>query len=376
MPTPPLRVVHITASSLIGGGPEHVWQLLQHLPQKRIESYVAAPQKQPYWDRFVESAGLGRCQSIPQRRWSLAAFVRLVHWLREQRIQIIHSHGRGAGIYGRLASLVTGVPCVHSFHGIHVPQAALPRVLYLLEERILASVSRVNVTVSPSEGRLVVNFGLQGKRLLIIPNGVEVRGGFKPSPVPSPFTIVHVSRFDDAKNSDALVPIARAMRERGILDACRFILVGDGAGRAKLEARLAAEDLLPYFLFTGPQNGIRLFLRGAGCYLSTSLGEGLPLAVLEAQAEGVPAVVSRVPGNVDAVIADETGLLFPLDDPEAAVACIQRIMDDALLRERMGLAAFEHVKANYTVERMAMIMADLYISVSDAAGVGMESRGG
>ncbi|EPR37108.1 glycosyl transferase group 1 [Desulfovibrio sp. X2] len=363
-PSPRLRVAQITASSAIGGGPEHVWQLLRHLPAERIESFVAAPRRRPYEERFEAIVGGDRFQPLPQRRWSTVAFARLVRWLRARRIGLIHSHGRGAGLYGRLAALLTGIPCVHSFHGIHPPEGGLPRAAYLGIERSLARVSRANVAVSPSEGRLAADLGLEGRRLLVIPNGVAVDDQPAPAPLRSPFTVVHVSRFDAAKNSGALLPIAREMRAQELLERCRFLTVGEGEGRAALTAALAAEGLLDAFRFTGPLDEVRSLLRGAGCYLSTSRGEGLPLAVLEAQAEGVPAVASRVTGNVDAIVDGETGFLFPLDDARAAAEGIRRLMDDAALRERMGLAARRHVREHHDVRRMALAMAELYAAVA------------
>lgn len=361
---PRLRVAQITSSSMIGGGPEHVWQLLRHLPSDRVESFVAAPQRKPYQGRFEATVGIDHFHPIPQRRWSLTALVRLALWLRGRRIQIIHSHGRGSGIYGRLASLLTGIPCVHSFHGIHAPRRALPRTLYLCMERCLALVSQATVAVSTSESQLASSLGLQGRYMTVIPNGVATREHLAVNTVRSPFTIVHVSRFDNAKNSGALLPIARTMRMRGLLDCCRFLVIGDGEGRALLEAMLAAEDLLQYFSFVGQQDEIRSFLGDAGCYLSTSISEGLPLAVLEAQAEGLPPVVSGVPGNVDAIVAGTTGFLYPLNDAEAAVDCIQCFMEDPTLRKRMGRAAYLHVKERHDVRRMAMAMVNLYDSVA------------
>jgi len=362
--SPRLRVAQITASSAIGGGPEHVWQLLRHLPDKRIECFVAAPRRRPYQERFESIVGSDRFLPLPQRRWSTVAFARLVRWLRARRIGLIHSHGRGAGLYGRLAALLTGIPCVHSFHGIHPPQGGLSRVAYLALERSLARMNRASVAVSPSEGRLAADLGLQGRRLLVIPNGVAVDDHPARGPLHSPFSVVHVSRFDAAKNSEALLPIAREMREQGLLERCRFLVVGEGEGRAPLEAALASEGLLRSFRFTGPLDEVRSLLHGAGCYLSTSRGEGLPLAVLEAQAEGLPVVASRVTGNVDAIVDGETGFLFPLDDARAAARGIRRLMDDAALRERMGLAAQRHVGERHDVRRMALAMAELYADVA------------
>lgn len=76
--------------------------------------------------------------------------------------------------------------------------------------------------------------------------------------------------------------------------------------------------------------------------------------MLEAQAERLPAVARRVTGNVDAIIDNETGFLFPPDAARAAAEGIRRLMDDAALRGRMGLAAHRHVRERHDVRGVAL----------------------
>lgn len=66
----PLRIVHITASSSVGGGPEHVWQLLCHLPDTLTELYLAAPKTEPYGSKFIAKLSKEHYFELPERRWS------------------------------------------------------------------------------------------------------------------------------------------------------------------------------------------------------------------------------------------------------------------------------------------------------------------
>lgn len=360
---PTIRVLHITASSMIGGGPEHVWQLVRHLPAN-IVSFIAAPDCEPYGSRFAEAVGAERLYTVPQRKFSFASLWGLLQFIRNNRVEIIHSHGKGAGIYGRIAALLTHTTSVHTFHGIHLPKRRLARQAYLGLERTLCRVSRACITVS--EGELIEAKALKlcQQKLFRILNGVEVPETRPFSVQPSPFSLVHVSRFDPAqKNSLWLVELALALRQADILQFCRFVLIGEGEELTELQRRISSAGLEDFFEILGNQPSTRPFLRGVGCLISTSRWEGLPLAVLEAQAEGVPAVVTDVVGNRDAIADGVTGFVYPLDDTTAAVAHIKSLLDDAALWYRMQAAAYMRAKTLFSVEQMAHETAAVYRAV-------------
>lgn len=352
-----IRVLHITPSSKLGGGPEHLWQLVQNLPH-HIESFIAAPCREPYWDRFLKAVGEERLIRIPQRRFSVRALWRLWRWAKAQNIQVVHSHGKGGGIYGRLLSLLLGKPSVHTFHGIHLPGSAPLAFIYLTLERFLCAVSRVCIAVSPGEKKLAESLKLGTGHLALVPNGVAVPETITPTRR-EPFEIVHVTRFDPVKNTPWLLPLAATLQKQGKQNF-RFVIIGDGNGLEAMKKDVTEAGLAPHFTFTGEQTSVRPFFRGAGCYVSCSLREGLPLAVLEAQAEGVPCIVSDVTGNRDAVMDKETGFTFPLGDIDTAVQRLTELMDDTALWQRMSNTGHERVQKQFSVTRMAVETAELY----------------
>lgn len=219
--------------------------------------------------------------------------------------------------------------------------------------------SRTCIAVSPGEAEEARALGFGRGKIALIPNGVTVPASVCPRPG-RPFRLAHFSRFDPLqKNSLWLLELARALRAAGRLRDCRFVLVGDGPQRAVLQQALIDEGL-DCADFTGFRSDPRIFLRDAGCYISTSRWEGLPLAVLEAQAEGLPCLLTDVVGNRDAVEDNVSGWLYPLDDVQAAVTRICRLMDDATLWRRMSEAAHARAARLFSVERMAARVAECY----------------
>ncbi len=361
-----IRVLHISASSAIGGGPEHVWQLVKHLPHP-IASYIAAPDSKPYASRFAAAVGQERMVIIQQRRFSLAAFWRVFRFIQKHQIQIIHSHGKGAGIYGRLLALITHAQSVHTFHGVHLPQKKIPQKLYIFLERVLCRISKVCINVSKGEQELTQKLQWFSKQATVIYNGVQVPETMPQRPMPKPFTILHISRFDQKpKNSLFVLPIAHALQEKHMLSACTFVLIGDGEQRLELEQAVHTTGFDHIFQFLGQQDCVQPFFANAGCLLSTSHYEGMPLAVLEAKAHGVPAVVSDVMGNRDAIEHACTGLLYTPGKAACAADAIIHLMTHEKEWHSMCAQAHAQAKKHFTIQNMALATAKVYENTVEA----------
>jgi len=361
-----MKVLHVTASASIGGGGEHIWLLLRLLEQHGVRSFVAAPRDYPYWERFAQCVGEDHMLEIPHRRLQPPALLRLASFAREKGIDLLHSHGKGAGLYTRMTKLLTGIPCVHTFHGIH--RGTLPGWVwefYCTLERLLARLTRAAIAVSEGERRQILDLRFcRSDALHLVPNGVFCPPDISPAPPEARRDIVHTTRFDPAqKNSGALVPMALALRQAGRLERFRFVVLGDGPLRATIESSVQNLGLANSFVFHGAVNSTQSFLKEAFCCLSTSRWEGLPLALLEAMAAGVPVVASDVVGNNDAVTHGRTGLLFPVDDLPFAAKLLLRLADEPELWTALGAAARNDALSRFNAEGMARGTAEVYHAV-------------
>jgi len=358
-----LRVLHVTASASYGGGGEHLWQLLRQLPGHGVSSCVAAPRDEPYWQRFTDCVGACAMLEIPHRSFRPGALFALAAFARGQKADLLHSHGKGAGLYARLAGLITGIACVHTFHGIH--HGNMPAChwwLYRQLERSLGRATRACIAVSAGEREQILRLGFcSPERLNLIPNGVLCPPQ-EAGPAPEERRdIIHATRFDPAqKNSEALVPIALALRRAGRLQRFRFVVLGTGPRRAALEMEVDRQGLRKHFIFPGAVPSIRPFLKQAFCCLSTSRWEGLPLALLEAMSEGVPVAATDVVGNRDAVEHGRCGLLFPADAPAEAARAVLRLCDGPGLWARLSQGALCRAREQFDVETMATATATVY----------------
>lgn len=353
--TRPFSVLFCTVRADWGGGPEHLYQLLRHLPAG-VEAHVACPPRdEPYARRFAGLVGDGRCIAIPHRAFSLTALLRMVRYVHANRIDVLHSHGKGAGLYTRLTALLSGKPCVHTFHGLHLDHyGRMPRLAYVTLERALGLATARCITVSGSECRRVLEERFcPPARVVTILNGVVMPDAPARLAAGPPFPVVHISRFDVAKNSYFIVSLLAELRRRHRHFDFTFIVVGEGEGRAHIQEALRGMGLEDRVDFTGFQRVPAKYFEGALCYLSCSRWEGMPLSVMEALAHGLPAIASDVRGNVDVVRHGLNGLLYPLDDASAAAEALCALADDPMLTRRLADAAREHALKHFDARDMS-----------------------
>jgi len=355
---PQAGVLHLSARADHGGGPKHIKSLLDEWPGQ-CRAAVACPRDEPYWSKFAGHSKTRGMFELPHRRFDLAAAWRLRRWVTEQGFTLLHAHGKGASLYARFATAGTSVPVVYTPHGIHTGQyGSITKRAYLGFERTTRRLLSGIIFVSQGER-------LEAERLnlwpdlprWVVPNGVavphldnvqasraEIRGRLRLDDA-QPFVLT-ATRFDYQKNMEAALAIARACPE------ITFGWLGEGPDREDLSC-IAARQGVSNVCFLGAVDDPEPYFAAADIYLSSSRWEGMPLAVIEAMAHGVPVVASDVVGNRDLVEHEKSGLLYHCGEVSAAAAALQRLAGDAALRRALGSYARRLQRANHSVGAMA-----------------------
>jgi len=207
--------------------------------------------------------------------------------------------------------------------------------------------------------------GISPNRLRVIPNGVDVDRHYPTIGreslraelgIPADaFVVGSAGRLSHEKNFQDLV--VAVSRSRGLGGSPHLAVFGEGAERAALEAQVASLGLERSVSFLGWRTDLPRLLGALDVFALCSNAEGLPLAVLEAMAAGLPAVCTPV-GDIPIIVQDDlTGFLFPIGDVDALTSHLRRLESDAELRGRLGERARKLVVDRYS--RTAMI--DRYI---------------
>jgi glycosyltransferase involved in cell wall biosynthesis len=382
-----MRVTHVITRLIVGGAQENtvaaVLGLKRH-PDIDIH-LLTGPGGGP--EGSLESA----FQECPETATVLPSLVRPVHPLKDTlalleltrifratRPDIVHTHSGKAGILGRWAARRAGVPViVHTIHGpsFGAFQGSLANGLFRGAERFAGRFTTHFVSVAEAMTRQYLAAGIgrpaQYARIysgfdlepfLAARNDPEWRSRW--GVAPGDFVIGMISRLFKLKGHDDLLDIAPAVVRQ--CPRAKFLLVGDGAWRGRLQARVRATGLEERFVFTGlaaPAEIPRhLGVMDALAHLSRR--EGLPRALPQALAAGRPVAAYDCDGAGEVCIDNETGFLIRPGDREALTRRLLQLAGDAALRGRLGQRGREFVRARFAVETMVEDLRKLYQRLS------------
>lgn len=303
--------------------------------------------------------------------------LRLARDLRRERIDIVHTYNFYANVFAIPAARLARVPVVVASirdMGAYLTPAKkhVQRFVCRLADCVLVNGEAVRQWLvaerfEPAKIAVIRN-GIDLSRFRGKANGGAVRDALRvPRDVP---LVAVVARLHPLKGIEYFLEAA-AIVARRFPDA-RFLLVGDAftirndaivsdvAYRRELERRASRLGLDGRVVFTGSRLDVPELLSEVAVSVLPSLSEGLPNAVLESMAAGVPVVATRVGGSPEAVEDGVTGLLVPPRDAEALTRAISSLLENPDLAARVGATGRERVTAHFSLERMVRETESLY----------------
>ncbi len=289
---------------------------------------------------------------------------RLRQLVREHSPDVVHSHGYKCD----LASLLSraGRPRVSTVHGF-CSRTSRERFYEWINVRCLKRMDAVIALCEDYRRRLLCR-GVPDDRIRVAHVGVD------PDRIPGSgrnfrrewsiggdeVLVVQVGRLSPEKNPALFIEVAQrlcSIRRGGACVApARFVLVGDGQLMSQLRAATSDAGVL----LAGYVEEVGDVFRAADIAVNCSTTEGLPGALLEAGAMGVPVVATDVGGVAEIVEDGVTGILCPSGDAEAIAAAIGRLVEDGAFRKRAGAAARERIRTTFSVAACARRLLDVY----------------
>ena len=359
MNRPKTKILLISASAKTGGGPSHIF-LLKNILKDEFDFYLAMPKVV----NLSEKCDRRKYLEIAERKIILKDIIRLVLFSKKNSINIIHAHGKGAGLIARIIKIFLNKPLIYTFHGIHtIYLNRFKKFFYIIYENLTGWLDDEKVFVSVSEKIQAINMKIFiRKNYSIINNSTEnmiplevknKKNNFKIGIRNQKKNIISICRLVDQKNIFEIFEIARN------LQIYNFIILGDGYLLDKAKFFLNYNNIKNVYLL-GKKNDIFKYLYESDLFLSTSLYEGHPISILEAMSIGLPIVASKVTGNIDTIKDDFSGLFYRLGDINHAIYCIQRIMNDDCLKSKISFNAFSSHRKLFTTIKMKKSYLSLY----------------
>jgi glycosyltransferase involved in cell wall biosynthesis len=368
------------ASSPFFGGPE--WQMLglaTSLPAEFRSRFLLFPdggRSRPFGEELRRH---GVDATVLESNWPrLRATVREVAaWLRSLGADVLCCHGYKADIIGYLATRRLGVPALSISHG-WTGANARAKLYEAADRRVIRRMERV-VAVSEGQAVKVRRAGVRPDRVAVIRNAVHAerfdavdpagrRALLDLFPRAPGLVVGAIGRLSPEKGFDLLVVAAGAVAAER--PEAGFVLFGDGPLRGALEEQVARAGLGGRFVLAGHRTDIDRFLPHLDVMAMSSHTEGLPVALLEAMAAGVPVVATAVGGIPEVVEEAASGYLVLPGDPAALADRLRRLLADAGERRAFGARGRARVREDFTFAAQAERYARLFAEVAAArAGV-------
>ena len=270
----------------------------------------------------------------------LKALFQAVKAIRREKPDVIHCHSAKGGIIGRTVGWITGVKTFytpHAFSYLCTP-SKLKRWVFLMIEKLTRFNTYVLACSESEQQMAITDVGYRQDHALVWHNAVPDASLEVGKPVDfSESYACYIGRPCYQKNPLLLLDVIKRVKDKGC--KLKFILLGVGYHSPELEAmkakmkELGLEDTIqlePWINHADCQE----FVRKSLFYISTALYEGLPLAVIEAMANGKAIVASDIVGNKDCVRDGENGFLLPLDAAVFTEKIVQ-LVNDKELRKSM-----------------------------------------
>ncbi|MCC7258526.1 MAG: glycosyltransferase [Gammaproteobacteria bacterium] len=313
------------------------------------------------------SQGLGHVRFAMPDGFRIAGIRDILHYVRAQRIDVLHTHGYRANI---LMACVPRrrrpCPVVATLHGWTAVGRRTRVAAYEALERCLSR--RLDAVVVVSEAMRARLPRTCREAVVWIPNGVELpagedrhgRGDAR-AVVDALPVVLGVGRLGTEKGFDVLLDALAGLAGQGL--GFRLVIAGDGAEGPRLRAQAEALGLAQQTQFAGYVADVRPLYRTADVLVIPSRSEGLPLVLLEALGAGVPVVATRV-GEIPAVLGD--GAFGELVTPGSATdlaAALRRVLLDREAAGRRADAARDRVASLYSAQAMAQRYLTIYQEV-------------
>jgi glycosyltransferase involved in cell wall biosynthesis len=369
-----LKILQVNGRSDLSGGPIAMLRLLQKMNSSKFSHTVFCPSEPNGIISDIEKCP--NCTVISSKLipFNFLSLIKMVRFLKKEKFDLIHSHGKAAGVYSRIVGKITGVPVIHQLHGIHYKQyPKIIQFLYLSLESFFSHWSKTIICVSESERDEGLKLRLFNKKESVVINNSVDTTKFKPSMESKAKTrekngipleakvILSISRVCYQKNPELTLDIFAKIYKNN--PNSYLMLIGISKDDYKIQKQAESLGIQNNLLCLENQKNIHQLLSLADVYISTSRWEGLSLGVIEAMAMEIPVILSEVTGNEELKRKDNNEVLFISSNLVSDyVQAIEHLFQNESYASQMGQLAREKVKNEYNLLNSTKKMEKVYLT--------------
>jgi len=359
-----IRILHLISSIGFYGAERVILNLITRLTANEFDSYVSMLCKagRPNYHLIHKAKMAGKTAFAIRCRGRIdsSSFSHLLAIVKNMKIDVLHCHEPKSQLYGLFVSKLTGLPIIATNHN-WVGGTFKVRLYEFLNAFYLRFFDEI-VAVSNSVKKRMTSFGIPESKISVIHNGIDINE-YTQNVLKKPDIL---KNFQINQNDKIVGSVGRLYPEKGykyFIDAAKytlnimpnvhFFVAGDGPLRYELIDYTKSLGIEKKVSFIGFRDNIASFYPFMDVYLQTSLTEGMPMAILEAMASGLPVVASDVEGIRDIISHEVDGVLVNSRSSADIAYVIKHIFDNQDDAKRLSRNARDKVIRNFSVQKMA-----------------------
>lgn len=371
----PIKVLHFICSTGFYGAEKWILALANNSDPALVTSELVVTKERDNQDlqlvRDFNALGLTSHEVEMSGRFDPRAIKSLVALIKEQNIDILHSHGYKSDILGIVAAKIAGIKCITTPHGF---EKTKDRKLEMFIAAGCRTFKYFDYTVPLSRELYadVQKYRVPDEKIIYIRNGVDlkdieyrkpaespvVREDNQPLNLPEKKTIGFIGQMIDRKNVSHLLDVFDKLAASN--SGLDLVLLGDGISRARFEEYADKLDSRDRISFLGFQKDPLAYLKTFDLFVMCSTLEGIPRCLMESMAMGVPVAAYDIPGVNQLLEHNKTGLLATLNNKDELLDCCKKLLWDEKLANDISAAAAKHINDKFSARRMAIEYTELY----------------
>ena len=362
------KVLHIIKSLGRGGAETLLPETLKYHNKEAYEFHYIyfLPWKDQMVGAIAQNGGIVTCLAASNNIQIFFKIRSVVQYIRHNNIQLVHCHLPWAGIAGRIAGRLSGIPVIYTEHNNFFRYHGLTRLF----SRLTLNLNNLIIPVSKDAEQALAKVVRHHKVHLILngvdtvsfsrqPNGSDVRQQLN---IPEDnVVVVTAAVFRKQKRIDLFMRVAAGVLSK--YNNVSFIIIGDGPLKEEIYELADQLGLKGKVHFTGLQKDVKPYFNISDIYLMSSDFEGLPIALLEAMSMSCAPVATKV-GGIPEVIEDGiSGFLCESGDKEALQNRIEGLISNVSQRKAIAANARKRIEQHLSLQKMVLNLEEVYSQV-------------
>lgn len=374
------RILFLHPNLNVGGAEQNRLSILKYINKEKYDIKLCCLTKKGLIGDEIESLGFPvDCLGVSDRSFNLKTTISLYRYFKKNNFSLLHTCLSNTNLHGRIAARLAGVPVIiseeQSEYERYNPHLGvffkpLNRFLSQFTDKIITCSEKTKEVIAkeeniPKDKFLVLHNVIDKDKFNSLSSKKKLMEEFGLSD--KDIVIGYVATLTKRKGHVYLLEAFKILT--GSFENLKLALVGDGSLKDELELWVSKNNLKDRVIFTGQRRDIAGILSTFSVFVSPAMFEAFGIVLIEAMYMGLPCVAFRVGGIPEVIQDGSTGFLVNPGNSTALAQAVMQLLNDPLLASRLGQNGRRRVEENFTADKYAQLLGNLYDSLLKTRGI-------